>query len=365
MSVEPGRRRVTIKDVAAHCGVSTSAVSNVLRRASGVSPEMRAKVEQAIVDLGYRPHAGARAMRGRSYTLGILVPENLHNPFISAVVDAITDHVDGTRYVVLIGAGRSTAQDQCRLIEGMVDRQVDGLVLIAPEMSQQWLENLASTVPTVVIGRHGRSAAYDAVVGDDVHGAHLVVDHLVGLGHRRIAHIAHGNGGLRRPHVLPQTARVDGYRERMRAHGLEECIAIATTSYSEQGGYEGADALLRQDPRPTAIFVGADIAVLGVLQAAHEAGLRVPGDLSLASYDNSSIAAIPQVDLTSVDQEAELVGQTAARLLLERIDGRSAPVFFSITPHLVERGSSAPPDASGASSASPSGVPSDPAADVA
>ncbi len=79
---------------------------------------MRAKVEQAIVDLGYRPHAGARAMRGRSYTLGILVPENLHNPFISAVVDAITDHVDGTRYVVLIGAGRSTAQDQCRLIEG-------------------------------------------------------------------------------------------------------------------------------------------------------------------------------------------------------------------------------------------------------
>jgi LacI family transcriptional regulator len=341
LRAEPGRRRVTISDVAARCGVSTSAVSNVLRHAYGVSPAMKAKVEAAIAELGYRPHAGARAMRGNTFTLGVLVPD-LHNPFIASVVDAINEHMNDTRYVVLIGTGRATAEDQRRTIEGMVDRQVDGLILIAPEMSQQWLDDLASTVPTVVLGRHGRASAYDTVVGDDFHGAQLVVDHLVELGHHRIAHLAHSGGGLRRPHVLPQTARVDGYRQRMQERGLEAHINVITTSYTEEGGYIGAASLLRQTPRPTAIFVGADIAALGVLRAVDEAGLVVPGDVSLASYDNSSIAALPQISLTSVDQEAHLVGDTAARLLIERMDGRTAPVQLTIAPHLVVRRTSMP-----------------------
>lgn len=342
MGVERSRRRVTINDVAAHCGVSSSAVSNVLRDAYGVSPTMRAKVHAAIAELGYRPHAGARGMRGRSYTLGVLVPD-VHNLYIAAMIDAMMGSVDGTPYVVIMGTGRATGADQRRTVEGMVDRQVDGLILISPEMAQDWLDELGSAVPVVVVARHGRSTAYDSVVGDDVQGAQLVVDHLVSLGHRRIAHIAHGDGGLRAPNLLPQTARLRGYRERMREHGLDGGISVATTGYTEDGGYAGALFLLRQVPRPTAIFIGADIAALGVLRAAAELGLSIPQDLSLVAYDNSSIAAVPQIDLSSVDQEARLVGATAVRMLLERIDGRTAPVSFSITPHLVVRGSSAPP----------------------
>ena len=100
--------------------------------------------------------------------------------------------------------------------------------------------------------------------------------------------------------------------------------------------------MLRQQHRPTAIFVGADIAALGVLRAATELELSIPDGLSLVGYDNSSIAAVPQINLTSVDQEAKLVGETAARLLLERIDGRTAPVSFSVTPRFVVRGTAAP-----------------------
>lgn len=342
MGVERSRRRVTINDVAAHCGVSSSAVSNVLRDAYGVSPAMRAKVQAAIEELGYRPHAGARGMRGRSFTLGVLVPD-VHNPYIAALIDAIMGYVDGTQYVVIMGTGRATSADQRRTVEGMVDRQVDGLILISPEMAQAWLDELGPAVPTVVVARHGLSTAYDSVVGDDVHGAQLVVDHLVTLGHRRIAHIAHGDGGLRAPNLLPQTARLRGYRERMREHGLEDCVSIATTGYSEEGGYVGALSLLRQEPRPTAIFIGADIAALGVLRAAAELGLSIPRDLSLVAYDNSSLAAVPQIDLSSVDQEARIVGETSVRLLLERIEGRTAPVSISVKPNLVVRGSSAGP----------------------
>jgi LacI family transcriptional regulator, galactose operon repressor len=340
MPARPARRRITIKDVAAHCGVSTSAVSNVLRHAYGVSPEMQAKVETAIAELGYRPHAGARAMRGRTYTLGVLVAD-VHNAFLADLVDAIMGQIRDTEYQVILGPGGSRPDEQCRSIEAMVDRQVDGVVLIAPMMPQKWLEELATTVPTVVLGRHGRSPLYDTVVDDDLEGSRLVVDHLVDLGHRRIAHIAAGSG-LRAPHALPQTVRADGYRRAMQQHGLESEIDVVTETYTEEGGYRGAIALLRRPRPPTAIFAGADIAALGVLRAVHEAGLTIPADLSLAAYDNTSVAAIPQIDLTSVDQAGQLTGRTAARLLMERIDGRTAPVLFSVAPRLVVRGSTAP-----------------------
>jgi LacI family transcriptional regulator len=162
----------------------------------------------------------------------------------------------------------------------------------------------------------------------------------------RIAHISTDAGGLRRPNMLPQTARLDSYRRRMAEHGLEAEIDVVATGYTEDGGYRGASALFARTPRPTAVFAGADIAALGVLRAASEAGLSIPSDLSLVAYDNSSIAALPQIDLTSVDQEASLAGRTADRLLLERIGGRTAPIHLSITPTLVVRGSTAAPTTS-------------------
>ena len=333
-------RRVTILDVAREAGVSKSAVSKVLQDAYGVSPQMREKVQRAIDSLGYRPQAGARAMRGRSFTIGVMLVD-LGSPFVPQIIDGILGELDGGPYQAMLGAGGQSPDRQRTTIEAMVDHQVDGLVLIAPGMASSWLEDLAAQVPMAVIARHGKARNFDTVVDDDVAGAGLMVDHLVGLGHRHIAHISHPRGGLRRPAVLSHTARADGYTAAMKRHGLH--ADVVEGSYSESGGYEAAKQVLARAQRPTAIFAGADIAAAGVLRAADELCLRVPEDLTVTGYDNTAIAAIPQVSLTTVDQSGELTGATGARFVLERLNGRSAPVVFSVTPALVERRSSAPP----------------------
>jgi len=125
----------------------------------------------------------------------------------------------------------------------------------------------------------------------------------------------------------------------MRRHGLEPDVII--TSYSEEGGYEAARQALSRPVRPTAIFAGADIAALGVLRAAEELGLRVPEDLSVAGYDNIYMSTIGRISLTTIDQSAQLTGSRSARLLLERIDGRTRPVHYLIAPRLMARATTA------------------------
>jgi LacI family transcriptional regulator len=335
-----GVRRVTIQDVAREAQVSVSAVSKVLRDAYGVSPEMRIKVTAAIEKLGYRPQAGARAMRGRSYTVGVMLVA-LSHPFQPEIVEGVTDELEPTPYQEILITGGLAAERQQRSIEALVDRQVDGLVIIAPEMSTAWLERLGASLPTVVVARHGGATSFDTVVDDDQGGARLMVDHLVSLGHRRIAHTTHPTGVLERPHVLAHTARCDGYIRAMQRHGLEP--DVIETSYTEEGGYRAATEALSRPTPPTAIFAGADIAALGALRAAEERGLRVPEDLTVTGYDNVNASSIGRVSLTTVDQSGHLTGQMSTRLLLERVNGRTQPVHYVVAPRLVPRGTSAAP----------------------
>ena len=334
-------RRVTIVDVARHAGVSTTAVSKVLRNAYGASPTMRAKVREAIAELGYRPHAAARGLRGRTYTFGVMVPD-INNPFFPQIIDGLTERLRDTDYQVLIGPAECGHDSEARVTEALIDRSMDGLVLIAPTSAQRHLEQTARTLPTVIIGRHGRSGLYDTVVDDDATGADLVVGHLADLGHRRIAHIEHRETDPARIATMPNTIRAAGYRQAMRERGLADHIDIATTSYTQQGGYDGAQQLLSRSARPTAIVAGADIVATGALQALAEAGLRVPDDISIAGYDNTSFATLAQ--LTSVDQGGRQMGREAARLLLERLADRDRPAsLISLSPTLVARRSTAPP----------------------
>ncbi|MGW0171879.1 LacI family DNA-binding transcriptional regulator [Streptomyces sp. NPDC004096] len=336
-------RRVTIVDVARHAQVSTTTVSKVLRNAYGTSPQMRAKVRQAIADLGYRPYAAARGMRGQTYTIGVMLPD-IRNPFFPEIVDGLTDILWETDYQVLMAPGRNGEKAEARVTEAMIDRGMDGMVLVAPISSRTHLEHVAGIVPTVVVGRHGHSAVYDTVSDDDLTGAALVVDHLADLGHRRIAHIEHSETDPRRIAEMPNAIRAEGYRQAMRARGLEDEIDIVSTTYTQQGGYLGAQQLLARPDRPTAIFAGADIVATGVLQAVSEAGLAVPDDISIAGYDNTSFAALGPISLTSVDQAGRHIGANAAKLLLERIADRTRPTAqVKLSPTLVARRTTAPP----------------------
>ncbi|WP_380161952.1 LacI family DNA-binding transcriptional regulator [Kineococcus sp. R86509] len=333
-------RRATIQDVAAAAGVSISAVSKVVRDAYGVSPQMRERVTAAIEQLGYRPNAGARAMRGRSYTIGVVLVE-LTSPFQPEVAQGVSDELEAGPFQEIIVTAGSAAKHAKTRIQALLDRQVDGLVVVAPWIEVDWIEDLAQRLPVVTVALHGPARHFDTVVDDEHLGAGLMVDHLVGLGHRRIAHTSMPAGVTRRPFALSHTARADGYRQAMRRHGLEP--EIITTQYSEDGGYEAAAKLLAQPEPPTAIFAGADIAALGVMRAAEERGLRIPDDLTVAGYDNIHISTINRVSLTTVDQSGHLTGSVSARLLLERIAGRTQPVRYVVSPSLVARATSGPP----------------------
>ncbi|WP_327672786.1 MULTISPECIES: LacI family DNA-binding transcriptional regulator [unclassified Streptomyces] len=346
MESQAPRRRVTIVDVARHAQVSTTAVSKVLRNAYGASPQMRAKVRRAIDELGYRPHAGARALRGQTYTIGVMLPD-IRNPFFPDILDGINHTLEDTEYQVLLGPGGCDSEKaETRVTEAMIDRGMDGLVLVAPVSSRARLEHVASNVPTVVVGRHGASAVYDTVVNDDVEGASLVVGHLVDLGHRRIAHIEHHETDPTRLAEMPNARRADGYRQAMEARGLAECIDVVSTSYTQEGGYQGAKELLGRSPRPTAVFAGADVVAMGVLEAFAEAGLRVPEDVSVAAYDNTTFAAFGPISLTSVDQGGRELGEKAAQLALKRIANRHrTSVQVSLPPTLMARRTTAGPPA--------------------
>lgn len=332
-------RRATIQDVARVAGVSVSAVSKVVRGAYGVSPQMHTRVNAAIAQLGYRPHAAARAMRGRSFTIGVVLSE-LASPFQPEVASGVGSELKHGPYQGVIVEGGITSAQQKRGIEALLDRQVDGLVLVAPWVEVSWLNGVAERIPVVTVALHGQAERFDTVVDDERLGAQMMVDHLMGLGHRAIVHTTMAPAEIGESFALSHTARQLGFEETMRRHDLVP--DVIETSYSEKGGYDAGMEALSRAQRPTAIFAGADIAALGVLRAVEELGLRVPEDVSVAGYDNIYVSTINRVSLTTIDQSGNLTGAVAARLLLERIAGRRNPVNYVISPRLIARATTGP-----------------------
>lgn len=341
---EPRRsKRLTITDVARHAGVSVAAVSKVLRNAYGVSPAMREKVQAAITELGYRPHAAARGMRGRTYTIGVLL-DNVRNAFFADILDGIRDELRHSEYTVLIGAAGFDPDEQAKTVRALVDRQMDGLILIAPGTARDEVLATAASTPTVVIGHHDADDTHDSVVDADDVGAGLVVDHLVELGHRHIALVSAQGTKANRWKRPPETVLTEGYLAAMQRHGLAEYARVHQAAYSDEGGFKAGMTLLTAEHRPTAVMTGADVAALGIYRAAHELGLRIPEDLSLVGYNNTALAALAPVQLTSVDQAGHTMGSSAARMLIERVEGRrDRAMRTTMTPRLVVRASTAAP----------------------
>jgi DNA-binding LacI/PurR family transcriptional regulator len=331
--------RVTIRTVAEDADVSVAAVSKVLRDAYGVSDALRAKVRASMEKLGYRPHAAARGMRGQTYTLGVLLPD-LRNPFFADIMAGVNDALERTQYQALLGAGNSMPQQELALVEAMIDRQMDGLILIGPRFSREELETLAERIPIAVIARHmPQVTTFDTVNGDDELGARLAVKHLVEAGYRRITMFSLFLPGIAGVVPAPREA---GYRAAMEQAGLVRSINIVPSEQTARDVQLAARHLLEPRGRPEAIFCWTDFVALEVLSVAREMGLAVPGDLAMVGYDNNMFCDLAQNALTSVDQSGQVLGLQAARLLIERIKGRTAAEHFVVTPRLVARASSQP-----------------------
>lgn len=322
----------TIIDIAKRVGLSKSLVSLVMRGSPNVSDDKRRAVLEAATKLGYRPNAVARSLvRQRTNTIGVMLSD-LHNTFFADVLDGIDARAREHGFKALINTGNRAIRREAEAIDALLELRTEGLILAGPRLQMARIVEASRAVPVVLVSRATRDERVDCVLGDDRAGATLAVEHLIALGHRRIAHIDGGRGA-------GAASRRTGYERTMRRHGLGDHVHVAHGDYTEEGGARGVEALLRKAPPPTAIFAANDLGALGALESLEANGLTVPEDVALVGYDNTSIAQLRHIDLTTVDQPRMEMGRTAVDLLLERKDGRKKPRRVVLTPTLVVRAS--------------------------
>jgi LacI family transcriptional regulator len=311
----------TIRDVARLAGVSPMTVSRVVNASPRVKPETRRLVEEAIAAVGYVPNTLARGLAGqKTGTIGLIVPD-FSDPFFSLILRGAEDVARraGYRVVLCNTDGDLTREEE--YCDDMIAHRAEGL-LIAPvsDRSRPNLRRLTQhRVPFVLVDRAIPGLECDLVQGDSVGGARLLVDHLIRLGHRCIAHITES------PAVSTARDRLQGYGEALTAAGLpvESELVVEAAAASIKGGFEATRALLGRSSQPTAIFAVNNLVAVGAITAIRQHGLEVPDDLALVCFDDIDLAARLDPFLTVMAQPAETFGTLATQLLLERIVGRA------------------------------------------
>jgi DNA-binding LacI/PurR family transcriptional regulator len=311
----------------------------VLQQSPSVSDQRREAVLKAAAELGYRANGLARRLvSGRTHTVGVVITDLL-NPFYAEVFHGISDAARAASHRLLIVSG-SAAGEVIDAADGLLELRVEGLVLLGSELPARSIELLAREVPVVVVAAGAqRYRGVDTVVNDDFHGAKLAVEHLIGLGHRSIAHLAAEGASAGR-------MRRAGYESAMQQANLADHIRVLPGDVTERGGREAAALALRGDggPSVTAMFAANDLAAIGAYSAIESAGGSVPGTVSLVGYDNTFLAATHHLSLTTVSQPRREMGELAMRTLLSRLAGvRRRQRLQMLAPELVVRRSTAPP----------------------
>ena len=314
--------RVTIRDVASKAGVSAMTVSRVINESPRVSDETRRRVEATIAELGYVPNRLASGLiRRKTGALGVIVPD-VANPFFTLVVRGAEEVAWRAGYHVILCNTQADLERERGYLEDMLSFQVEGL-LLAPvgDRSRPHLRMLTQNgVPFVLIDRTIAGYDGDLVQGDSQAGARRLIEHLIGLGHRRIAMITESS------EVSTARDRFAGYREALDSAGigsLPELVA-ESSAVDPRGAHDATLRLLDLAEPPTAIFAVNNIAVVGVAEAARERGLEIPGDLALVCFDDIEHASRFHPFLTVMAQPAETFGTIATQLLLDRLAGRVA-----------------------------------------
>jgi len=328
--------RPTIEDVAARAGVSRALVSLVMRGSPKVSAGRRAAVLRAAEELGYSPHLMARSLASRtSHVLGVMVSD-LHNPFWAEVVDGLDAGARAAGFELVINTGGRSPARERQALGGLLSFRPAGVALLGPVLPASAFTGASAHTPVVLVSRSSRVSTVDTVNDDGRAGSAMAVDHLVSLGHREIAHIDGGNGSQSAP-------RRTGYVAAMRRHGLPP--RVVRGEYTEAAGAAAVRALLTP-ALPTAVLAANDLNAVGAISALEEAGLSVPGDVSVVGYDNTWLAALRHVSLTTIDQPRNEMGRLAAEALVQRVRGeRVAPARHFLPPRLVVRETTAPPRA--------------------
>jgi LacI family transcriptional regulator len=325
--------RITIADVARHAGVSKTTVSHVLSRKRPVSVGTRERVEEAIRELGYRPDGVARSLRTRTtQTVALIIPD-ITNPYYPAVARGLEDGLGGSTYRSLICNTDRHPEREVEFLEDVCDRGVDGVVLDSFTLTGERLAELVpSGVPLVRIGTTViDDPGFDTVHADDEQGAHDATRHLLGRPSRRVAMVQGPPGAAAR--------RNEGYARALRPWGGPDPELVQSGEWTRDGGAAAMRRLLALPDPPRAVFCANDLMAFGVLDAAREAGLDIPGDLAVAGFDDIEAAAMTHPPLTTVSNPAYETGLLAGTLLKERMLGAylGAPRTVTLPCRLVRR----------------------------
>ncbi|OLP57908.1 LacI family transcriptional regulator [Xaviernesmea oryzae] len=327
--------RVTIRTVAAHSGVSVAAVSKVLRNAYGVSDNLRNKVTASIDALGYRPSRSARGLRGRTFTIGVLLID-IANPFLPQVIAGVNGVLAPSNIRAMIGVGQAETQLETSLIESMIDYKMDGVILVAPRLPSDVIATFARDIPIVVVGYHDPGAQnFDTVNCDDEAGAALAVQALLAQGLSDIGMLTVEQKVCYDVSVVQQRER--GYRDAMAAAGLAKQARLHRLPENFATHDAALSAFLDDPERPAAVFCWSDLDAIPLLNLAAARGIGVPDQLAIIGYDNSPLGALNLISLSSVDQDGQGLGALATETLLSRIEGRKAALHLKIPPSLVLR----------------------------
>jgi LacI family transcriptional regulator len=316
-------RMVTIRDVAAIAQVSTSTVSHVINDTRYVSPATRERVLNAMAKLNYSPNRLARSLRSsRTLTLGVLLP-NSANPFFAELLLGVEAACFDLGYNIIMGNANDNPARELAYLEVLLSRKVDGILLISTGAFKESIALLAShDVPVVVVDRATNLPSVDEIFTENKQGGMIATNYLLNLGHVRI-------GCITGPSFLtPSAERVAGYYEAMKAAGISaDSRWVVIGDFQHETGYSGCQRLLRLPEPPTAIFACNDLMAVGALCAVHEAGLRVPDDISVIGYDDIPLASYTVPRLTTIAQPARQLGRLAVERLVARLQNQEMPVL--------------------------------------
>ncbi|WP_329343641.1 LacI family transcriptional regulator [Streptomyces sp. NBC_00663] len=333
----PDGKRPTLAHVATRAGVSVALVSIVMRGAKGASDATRERVLKVAEEIGYRPDTRARLLRSsRSRLLGVQF--GLRHPFHTDLVEDIYAAAEPAGYQIALSAV-APARGERQAVEALLADRCEALILLGPQAPAARLADLATQVPVVSVARRLQPVppGVDVVRSADDKGARQAVEYLVTLGHRAIVHI---DGG-RAPGAAD---RRRGYRTAMHRHGLADHIRVLPGGLTEEDGAQAARTLLTEPTPPSAVLAFNDRCATGVLDVLLRAGVTVPDEVSVVGFDDTRLARLAHIDLTTVAQDIPRLAELAVGRAIARLDGQATPDRENvIPPHLVIRGTTAPP----------------------
>jgi len=329
----------TIKDVALQAQVSVTTVSHVVNGTRFVSEAARQRVQQAIEELRYVPSALARSLKSnRTHTVGMMIP-NSSNPYFAEIIRGIEDTCYEAGFNVILCNSDDDPLKQSTYVRLLSEKQVDGLIVMSSGADGELLDTLRdANMPQVVVDREIDDLEADLVEVNHEAGGVIATQHLLSLGHRRIACIAG-------PQTLSSARqRVLGYHRALREAGLSvDDRLLRSADFTSAGGHAAMASLLDAGAQPTAVFVSNDLMAIGAICAAASHGLRIPQDLSVIGFDDIALSAYSNPPLTTVAQPKHRTGELAAQLLMQRIADRGRALQREILqPSLTVRQSTGP-----------------------